>query len=74
MVPVEIRNRSKKGFGIPIGKWFQSGDLVINPDALENFVDTKFVRRIYAEHRNGVADWRTFLWAHFVLEQWVNAP
>lgn len=74
VVPVEIRNRSKKGFGIPIGKWFQSGDLVINPDALESFVDTKFVRRIYAEHRNGVADWRTFLWAHFVLEQWVNAP
>ena len=74
LLPLEILYRSKKGFGIPIGQWFKDGSLRINPDALQGIVDTDFVRRIYSEHRNGVADWRSFLWSHFVFERWIERP
>jgi len=74
LLPLEILYRSKKGFGIPIGQWFQDGSLSINPDALRGLVDTDFVKRIYSEHRDGVADWRSFLWAHFALERWMQRP
>ncbi len=72
VLPREIIVRRKKGFGIPIGQWFQQQSLRIDPDALDGLVDTEFVKRIYAEHINGKADWRNFLWAHFVLEQWMR--
>ena len=74
VLPAEILYRRKKGFGIPIGQWFQERALSINPDALDGLVDTDFVKRIYSEHLNGVADWRSFLWAHFVLERWIQQP
>lgn len=74
VLPVEILYRRKKGFGIPIGQWFKEGSLSINPDALDGLVDTDFVKRIYAEHVAGRADWRSFLWAHFVLERWMQQP
>lgn len=72
ILPVEILNRPKKGFGAPIGRWFKDSNLTINPDALEGFVDTDVTRRLYKEHLEGKADWRGFLWAHFVLEQWLS--
>ena len=74
VLPVEILYRRKKGFGIPIGQWFKEGSLSINPDALDGLVDTDFVKRIYTEHMNGQADWHSFLWAHFVLERWMQQP
>jgi asparagine synthase (glutamine-hydrolysing) len=74
VLPVEILYRRKKGFGIPIGQWFKEGSLSINPDALDGLVDIDFVKRIYTEHMNGQADWRSFLWAHFVLERWMQQP
>jgi len=74
VLPVEILYRRKKGFGIPIGQWFKEGSLSINPGALDGLVDTDFVKRIYTEHMSGQADWRSFLWAHFVLERWMQQP
>ncbi|MDC1073050.1 asparagine synthase (glutamine-hydrolyzing) [Gammaproteobacteria bacterium] len=72
VLPVEIVNRKKKGFGIPIGKWFKNQSIEINPNAFEDHFDTEFVRKLYEEHKNGSADWRNFLWAHLVLEKWVE--
>ena len=72
MLPVDILYRSKKGFGIPIGQWFKSGVIEIDPDALDGFVDTGKVKQLYQDHLKGRADWRAFLWSHFVLERWLN--
>ena len=72
ILPVEILTRPKKGFGAPIGRWFKEEVLTINPDALEGAVDTDVVKRLYKEHLEGRADWRNFLWAHFVLEKWLS--
>ncbi len=72
VLPVDILYRSKKGFGIPIGKWFKDQVVAIDPDALDGFVDTNHVKRLYQDHLKGKADWRGFLWAHFVVERWMN--
>jgi len=68
VLPVDIIHRKKKGFGIPVGQWFKDKKLIIQPEALDGFVDTAFVKKLYAEHLAGKADWRNFLWAHLVLE------
>jgi asparagine synthase (glutamine-hydrolysing) len=72
-LPVEILNRKKKGFGIPIGQWFKDRSLEINPEALSSVMDTDFVKRLYREHLDGKADWRNFLYAHFVMENWLTS-
>ncbi len=74
VLPVEILYRSKKGFGIPVGQWFKSKAIEINPDALDGLIDTKVTKKIYQEHLKGKADWRAFLWAHFVMERWLDKP
>ncbi len=73
-MPVEIRNRPKKGFGVPVGKWFKEKVLDINPEIVSPFVDIDYVKRLRSEHIAGKADWRTFLWAHLVLERWLKRP
>jgi asparagine synthase (glutamine-hydrolysing) len=72
VIPEGILKRQKKGFGLPVGKWFQQQHLKIEPTALEGFVDTDMVKRLNSEHVQGKADWRGFLWAHFVLEKWIK--
>jgi len=73
VLPVQILNRKKKGFGIPIGQWFKDRSLEINPEALSSVMDTGFVKQLYQEHLDGKADWRNFLYAHFVMENWLNS-
>tara|TARA_B100000676_G_scaffold77387_1_gene76955 strand:+ start:16063 stop:17919 length:1857 start_codon:yes stop_codon:yes gene_type:complete len=72
ILPVEILNRPKKGFGTPVGRWFKDSVLTINPAVLEGVVDTNVTKRLHKEHLEGKADWRNFLWAHFVLEKWLS--
>lgn len=71
-LPFEILHRKKKGFGIPIGKWIKGKQILIEPDALDGIVDTKVTKKLYQDHLKGKADWRSFLWAHYVFEQWLN--
>lgn len=63
VLPAEIVNRRKKGFGSPIGPWFRSGRLRVESD-------DPFVRRRYESHRQGKIDDRLFLWCQLVFEQW----
>ena len=74
ILPVEILSRPKKGFGVPIGQWFRDQILSIDPEATSSILDVDFVRRISKEHIGGEADWRSFLWAHFILERWIERP
>ena len=71
LLPREIIERPKKGFGIPIGAWFQSGELAFGG---ENRLATVlpgsdgFLRRRLEEHRHGRADHRLYLYNHWLLE------
>jgi asparagine synthase (glutamine-hydrolysing) len=76
-LPPEILARGKKGFGIPVGKWFRSDlrDLV-----LDTFSETRLrqqglfqpraVNRLLDEHLRGRKDHRKQLWTLFVFQLW----
>ncbi len=74
VLPPEILYRSKKGFGMPIAKWFYEKTLEIDPKRFNGLFDAGFVETLSKEHVNGRANWGAFLWAHYVLERWADRP
>lgn len=68
LLPHEIVHRKKKGFGMPVGRWFRSGALDLAP--LPAPLDETFTRDRLALHREGRSDERLFLWSAWLLGQW----
>jgi asparagine synthase (glutamine-hydrolysing) len=80
LVPDEILDRPKQGFGVPIGEW-------INRELRERIRDTfadartrsrgvvepAYVDVLLAEHERGRRDHSPALWALFILELWHRA-
>jgi asparagine synthase (glutamine-hydrolysing) len=80
MLPPQILARPKKGFGIPIAKWFQ-GELrsmmldVFSPARLREagLFEVSAVQRLVKEHLDGTRDHRKPLWTLFMFELWREA-
>jgi asparagine synthase (glutamine-hydrolysing) len=70
VLPKEIVYRSKKGFGVPIGKWFWSGKLKINNNL--NFLNNSFINMKFLEHKIKKKDNRLFLWNIKALEMYLK--
>jgi asparagine synthase (glutamine-hydrolysing) len=80
LVPDEILDRPKQGFGVPIGEW-------INRELRERIRDTfadartrargivepTYVDVLLAEHERGRRDHSNALWSLFILELWHRA-
>ncbi len=70
LLPAEIIDRPKKGFGVPVGAWFRDGHLdPVCPQA----PGADLARRLLEAHRAGKADHRLLLWNHWVFGQWQKA-
>ncbi len=67
LLPPDILDRPKKGFGAPIGQWFAQGRLNLDGLRLPGALDRDFVQRLWREHRQGTADRRLALWNLWVL-------
>jgi len=67
LLPRAITHRKKKGFGTPIGAWFQQGKLTFDSPRL---VPAALVESRWNRHRRGVSDERQFLWNAWMLEAW----
>lgn len=75
LLPDHILNRPKKGFGVPIGKWFADGQLSAdNSSVLHSYLDSSRFDRLAADHRNEAADNRAVLWAGLVLDRFLSRP
>jgi asparagine synthase (glutamine-hydrolysing) len=72
VLPADILNRRKKGFGVPIGAWFRKGRLGLEAGAPPAALDGAFVRAKLAEHRGGRSDQRAFLWNMWLLQSWLR--
>lgn len=76
ILPREVIDRGKMGFGVPVGSWLRGpmrpliDDVVLSPRAFaRGYVDETAVRRIVREHLSGV-DRTPFIWALLMLELW----
>jgi asparagine synthase (glutamine-hydrolysing) len=68
LMPARIIYRRKKGFGVPIGKWFAGGALTFNASKSLRQLSPFFVENQLRGHKNGSADNRAFLWNLWLLE------
>ena len=70
VLPLEILHRSKKGFGIPIGKWFFEKKIIMDDSVSLDSMDRRFVARKLDRHLKGKEDNRAFLWNNWLLTRW----
>ncbi len=77
LLPDEILNRPKMGFGIPLGDWFRGPlksyweEHVLSKDALSRgYFQESGLRALWAQHQSGSHDQGYRLWALLMLELW----
>jgi len=72
LLPGQIVNRPKKGFGVPIGSWFMSDSFLRSGERASSAVFRgDYFNRMLREHRDGIADHRMYLWNAWLLNQWL---
>jgi len=79
MLPREILDRPKKGFGIPIAEWLK-GRLnslmhdLLTPERLDaqGLFETAYVQRLMREHETGRASHHKQLWTLLVFQLWYD--
>lgn len=77
LVPAEILNRPKQGFGVPIQEWINQQLRSRIRDTLSDartrqrgYVDSRYVAVLLDEHERGRRDHSMSLWALVMLELW----
>ncbi|MGH9143450.1 MAG: asparagine synthase-related protein, partial [Vicinamibacterales bacterium] len=77
LLPRDILDRRKQGFGVPLGSWFRGNlrelfaDTLLSPVSLQRgYFRPSFVRRIVDEHLCGKRDHTLRLWQLVVFEKW----
>ena len=70
VLPGEIIERPKKGFGMPIGRWLREGRFHF--EGLNGIpgINAAFIQKKVARHLGNRSDERLFLWCLWLLEQW----
>jgi asparagine synthase (glutamine-hydrolysing) len=73
VLPPSIVKRRKKGFGIPVGRWFKENTLIELSERRQTYARFRanFYDRKLAEHRANLADHRLYLWSGWMLNQWL---
>jgi asparagine synthase (glutamine-hydrolysing) len=79
LLPNEVIQRKKKGFGVPIAKWVK-GPLkelfedLLSPDRIkrEGFLNPEYVTSLLQDHLHNTKDNRKQLWTLLVWELWLN--
>ena len=79
LLPREIAERSKKGFAVPVARWFRTELAPLLDDVLSGGAIARAglfrpaaVRRLVDEHRRGVQDHRKKLYTLLVLMLWTG--
>jgi asparagine synthase (glutamine-hydrolysing) len=74
LLPMEIIERSKQGFAIPLAQWFR-GELKESArralfDLDDGILDPKELRKVWEQHQSGRHDRSAHLWAVLMYRQW----
>ena len=77
LLPRDILDRKKQGFGVPLGTWFRGNlrelfsDTLLSPTTLQRgYFQPRFVKRLVSEHLSGARDHTLRLWQLVVFERW----
>jgi len=77
LLPPEILERRKMGFGVPVGAWMRHEirplleDTLLSPQArTRRYFQTEAMRRFVEAHVSGQKDYSYPLWSIFWLEMW----
>jgi asparagine synthase (glutamine-hydrolysing) len=77
LLPPGLVDRTKQGFGVPLGLWFRGrlrelfADTLLSPRAQQRgYFDPRFVTRLVDEHLAGRRDHTLRLWQLVVFERW----
>jgi asparagine synthase (glutamine-hydrolysing) len=75
LLPAEILHRRKRGFGVPLDRWFRAelgpyvDGMVGSPSArVRNHLESSPIDRLWAEHKSGRRNHGYTLWALLTLE------
>jgi asparagine synthase (glutamine-hydrolysing) len=77
ILPPELLDRPKKGFGTPVGPWLRGplahllDDL---PERVEPWLPPEQVEGLIREHLDGRVDHRRRLWSLVILGRWLHGP
>ncbi len=78
VVPDEIVDRPKQGFGIPVGSWLKGplrgwAESLLDERRLrrEGYLSPGPIRRKWAEHLAGTHDRQSEIWAAVVFQEWL---
>ncbi|MBX4211209.1 MAG: asparagine synthase (glutamine-hydrolyzing) [Candidatus Yanofskybacteria bacterium] len=76
-LPIEIINRNKKGFGIPLARWlkYELRPLVeelLDPTLItsQGIFNSEYIEQLKRDHFSGVRDNRKELWTLLVFQLW----
>ena len=76
LLPTEIANRKKVGFGIPLGKWFRSELKEYLMDEMENlgpastYINKRYIKTLLKEHMSCDMDHALKLWNVLMFKKW----
>ena len=78
-LPQDIIGRGKKGFGIPVAKWFRTDlrDLIAdvfseNRIRQQGIFNERTITQLWHEHQTGRKDNRKQLWTLFMFQLWFD--
>lgn len=71
LLPKELLSAPKKGFGIPLYKWFTEDNTLskITLNESKKILDNKHINHIIENNKKGKADYGNFIWTLLMLEQ-----
>ena len=79
LIPSEILNRPKTGFGIPVAEWLRgplytmSRDILLSAKARNrNYFNIKSISNILSQHKSKSKDHSNLIWSLIMLELWFN--
>jgi asparagine synthase (glutamine-hydrolysing) len=78
LVPEEVKQAPKRGFGVPLDGWFRGElrdavrDLLLSPSArMRGYVSPAYVQRLVDDHLSGSANHGHRLWTLLTFERWL---
>ena len=79
LVPRELIERPKQGFGIPLGQWLRGplrawAEDLLDPARLnrEGYLRSELIRQKWAEHLSGKRNWEHSLWSVLMFQAWLE--